>query len=138
MKNIFLIILLSILFSCNNKSDKSEILGKWIIESSELESFGLPNDCSALESDDIFIFEENNFKIKRASNIICKNYSYRIQDSLLKVQVSDIAFNLKILRHDEDKLILSSKFLPKQMMINWKEEYADYKKNGFKIELSRK
>lgn len=124
------------LLSCN-VSDKLEILGEWKIQSSELKNFDLPNDCNSLLPNDIFIFKKNNFKIKRLSNIICDNYFYKISDSLLKVQVSDMAFNLKILYHDKNKLILSSQFLPKQMMIDWKEEYADYKKKGFKIKLFR-
>lgn len=140
MKNIVYSLMLLFLIGCNNKNENREnnIIGKWVIQGTEVDNFSLPNGCKNLSKGDILIFDSNsNLVIERKNEKKCNYYNYKIENQEIKILTSDVAFTISIKQLNNKKLILSNKYLPERMMIEWKESYLKYKQEGFLIHLKR-
>lgn len=137
MKKVLVVMLLIFLItSCSKKSEKVTLEGNWILKSSEIENFSLPNDCNEIKIGDLFIFTDNKLQVVK-KNEKCVNTRFVKRDNKLEFFYSDYSFNMKIKTIDNKNLVLISKILPDRMMTDFKEEYLKYKTDGFLITLKR-
>jgi hypothetical protein len=129
-------ILIFFITSCKNVNEDM-LQGKWIIKSVEISNFNMSNKCLNINSGDQFIFEDNKLDVIK-NNLKCFQYKYVLREGKLTIMYSDTGFEMKVVNVSDNKMNLRCKRLPKEMMINWKEDYLKYKKEGFLITLERK
>lgn len=134
MKKVFYLIIIISFFSCNSIDKNLE--GKWIIENIEINSFDLPEGCVKISVGDKLSFENGNMKVL-TDRYKCSIFKYILRDHNLELLISDMSISMKVILLNNKELKIRSKYLPKEMMINWKEEYLKYKKEGFLISLKR-
>ncbi|WP_159288444.1 hypothetical protein [Tenacibaculum maritimum] len=134
MKLTYYIFFLLIVFSCNEKKSTNKLEGQWEVIKTDIKDFSLPNGCDNLNSKDVFIFDQETFKIKDKEHC---DYSYKLRGNKITFFVSDFSFDMKIKEIQGNNLILLSKHLPERMMIDFKEEFLNYKINGYKIYLTK-
>ena len=62
-------------------------------------------------------------------------YTYFYRKGKLGVVNDDMIIYFYLNRKSDKSLTLTSKWLPRDYMIDWKEDYMKYKEEGVKIEL---
>ncbi|CAL2092888.1 conserved protein of unknown function [Tenacibaculum sp. 190524A02b] len=133
MKGAFILILITVL-SCKSQVSNKNLNGEWVIKKTAISSFPLHNNCKEISLGDKFIFTDNDLIVLKKGKK-CTKMRYIIRNNKIKFLYSDFSFKLKIKLQENNNLILISKILPEEMMVNWKEEYWKYKKDGYEINL---
>lgn len=136
IKNFLIVVFISFVVSSCKQEIKNPLDGKWIIKKVQIGKFELPDNCNNIKVGDKFIFEGKKIIIQKEVET-CSKYSYTSRNNSIELFISDMSFTMKIRTVDEDKLEILCKYLPKEMMINWKEDYLKYKKEGFLITLEK-
>lgn len=123
------------LFISNNKY-KLLINGKWKLDSTEIKKGGLPLSCDQIEKGSIFDFKENGrlAVFEKDSVNFCNEFSYSLFKEELSLSKFDIVMGLPIAEITENKLILISRYIPKN---NYTEEMWKLKRTGFKLYLTK-
>ncbi|TCP27975.1 hypothetical protein EV195_101134 [Tenacibaculum skagerrakense] len=135
MKTVFYLIIMIPFLSCTS-IDKS-IEGKWMIKNIEITSFSLPEGCEKISVGDKLNFDNGNMEIL-TDGYKCSTFKYILRDQNLELLISDMSISMKVISLNSNELKIRSKSLPKEMMINWKEEYLKYIQEGFLITLKRR
>jgi len=135
IRTSLLCIIICLFFSCS-ENEKNNIEGKWVIKNIEIDNFSLPDNCKNITIGDTLNFKNEGLEVLK-KNIKCSDYRYIFRGQNLELLISDMSISMKVISLNSSELKIRSKSLPKEMMINWKEEYLKYKKEGFLITLKR-
>jgi len=123
------------LFIANNEY-KLLINGKWKLDSTEIGKGGLPLSCDQIEKGSIFNFKENGQLevFEKDSVNYCNQFHYGLFKNDLSLFKSDVVIRFPIVELDANKLILISRYIPKN---NYSEEMWEMKRRGFKLYLTK-
>lgn len=134
MKKILIfLVLLFFIISCKSNINRTT----WCVVSSDLETISLPGGCDDLSLGSVFSFEQKNIIVKKDTENICAVYKYKKIDKKIYLVKDDFQFYVDIDSVSNSIMVLRIRWLPKSMMINWKPEYDDLKKRGYKISLEK-
>lgn len=141
-KIILIFVIAQFIYACNNKKEKQEgekLADIWVVENSEILPFELPDSCKDINKNDVFSFSNDSILvIKKGTGTECAKYNYNLEGDVISIISYDMIFEFKIESLGNEKLILSLRHLPKNLLMDWKNEYDEYLKNGFKITLKKK
>jgi hypothetical protein len=123
------------LFISNNRY-KLLINGKWKLDSTEIGKGGLPLSCDQIEKGSVFNFKDNGLLtvLEKDSVNFCNEFSYSLFKEELSLRKSDMVMGLPIAELNENKLVLVSRYIPKN---NYTEEMWKLKRKGFKLYLTK-
>lgn len=104
------------------------------VEDVGVKDYLLFNEC-LINIGTIVTLEKDSLFIKNVQED-CR-YSFFYERNKLSVINNDMVIFFYLEKKNNKNLVLTSKWLPKDYMINWKEEYMKYKEDGVKIKLTK-
>lgn len=131
--------LILMVYSCSSSNSRQLEGTSWILTSSEVDILDLPGKCSHLKKGAIFKFSDGSLAVSPISGYACKNYAYQLSDSAgaMSIFFEDMVYEYEILELTDESLKIKSHFLSEEYMINWREEYLEWKSDGYLIDLTR-
>lgn len=100
----------------------------------DIKDYLLFNEC-LIEKETIIALKKDSLFLKNGEED-CK-YVFFYKQNKISVINNDMVIHFYLKKEDDRSLILTTKWLPKDYMINWKEEYMKYKEDGVKIKLTK-
>lgn len=97
----------------------------------------MPPDCKNIPVGALFYFNADSTLTIYTNDSVCMQGKYFIDGKSIRINASDVVYTVGIAKAGKNELILLHRHLPQQMMIDWKKEYDEYKRKGFRIILKR-
>jgi hypothetical protein len=126
--SVFLLLFLCVLSSCKTKNEFYQV------EYIDIADYLLFNECLI----------EKGTTIKLDKNILLlynkgRKYKYNCfyKKDKLSIVNDDMVIHFSLKGESDESILLTTKWLPKDYMINWKEEYMKYKEEGVTIKLTK-
>lgn len=124
--SVFMLLFLCVLSSCKtqNKFYQVDYIG--------IADYLLFNECLIEKGTTIKLNKNSLFLNDRGRK--CQ-YNYFYKSDKLSVVNDDMVIHFSLKEESDESILLTTKWLPKNYMINWKEEYMKYKEEGVTIKL---
>ncbi|WP_410877602.1 hypothetical protein [Myroides sp. DW712] len=100
----------------------------------DIKDYLLFNEC-LIEKETVVTLKKDSLVLKNGEED-CK-YGFFYKQNKISVINNDMVIHFYLKKEDDGSLTLITKWLPKDYMINWKEEYMKYKEDGVKIKLTK-
>lgn len=126
--SIFMLFFLCILSSCKTQSKFYQV------DYIGIADYLLFNEC-LIEKGTTIKLNKNSLFLNNKGRKCQYNCFYK--NDKLSVVNDDMVIHFSLKEKSNESILLTTKWLPRDYMINWKEEYMKYKEEGVTIKLIR-